>query len=231
MSVLEELEIEAVVSLGSWRWCDCVSFLASLLVHTGAGSDEDEQEIPKVRTKRKVSTISRSARGKTASIRTSKRRENRSLRWIQSSRKSEINSKTSVTRLSDLTLQMKAERESRLASSRAAPPIPEQKAVGNGITVMRFGAAKSPATERPVKAKTEIPAVKQTSYLPVAPWLVLFFLPASMLRSEENPFPFSLALKEAFASPNSYQRPAQGLFCTGQGRRKRQLGESGYSDR
>jgi hypothetical protein len=31
---------------------------------------------------------------------------------------------------------------------------------------MRFGAAKSPVTERPVKAKTEDPAVRQTSYLP-----------------------------------------------------------------
>ncbi len=37
--------------------------------------------------------------------------------------------------LSDLTLQMKAEKESRLAANRAAPPIPEQKAMGSGITV------------------------------------------------------------------------------------------------
>src|SRR5215510_5300263 len=67
--------------------------------------------------------------------------------------------------LSDLTLQMKAEKESRLAANRAAPPMPEQKAMGSGINVMRF-AAKSSAAERSVKAKTEVPAIRQTSYLP-----------------------------------------------------------------
>lgn len=82
--------------------------------------------------------------------------------------------------LSDLTLQMKAERESRVAAIKSAPPIPEQKAMGNGITVMRF-AAKSPVTERPVKAKIETQTVKQTSYVPGGRWPGLFFLPASML--------------------------------------------------
>ena len=78
--------------------------------------------------------------------------------------------------LSDLTLQMKEERESRLAASRAALPIPEQKAAGSGITVMRFGATKSPATERPVKAEDRSSSC-QTEFLifPVAPWPVLFF--------------------------------------------------------
>src|SRR5215475_8475190 len=52
--------------------------------------------------------------------------------------------KTVGDALSDLTLQMKAEKESRLAANRAAPPMPEQKAMGSGINVMRF-AAKSPA--------------------------------------------------------------------------------------
>src|ERR671919_990139 len=40
--------------------------------------------------------------------------------------------------LTDLTFQIKAEKESRLAASRAAPPVPEPKATGSGITVMRF---------------------------------------------------------------------------------------------
>ena len=116
--------------------------------------------------------------------------------------------------LSDLTLQMKAERESRLAASRAAPPIPEQKGMGSGITVMRF-AAKSPATERPVKAKAEAPAVRQTSYLPGGSMAHSVLLAGVDAPVGGKPFPVLLALKEAFASPNSYQVPLKGCFALG----------------
>jgi conjugal transfer pilus assembly protein TraB len=117
--------------------------------------------------------------------------------------------------LSDLTLQMKAEKESRLAVSRAALPNPEQKAMGSGITVMRFGAAKSPATERPVKAKTEAPAVRQTSYLPGGSMARSVLLTGVDAPVGGKPFPVLLALKEAFASPNSYQVPLKGCFALG----------------
>jgi Bacterial conjugation TrbI-like protein len=116
--------------------------------------------------------------------------------------------------LSDLTLQMKAEKESRVAASRAAPPIPEQKAIGSGITVMRF-AAKSPATERPIKAKTEAPAVRQTSYLPGGSMAYSILLTGVDAPVGGKPFPVLLALKEAFASPNSYQVPLKGCFALG----------------
>jgi conjugal transfer pilus assembly protein TraB len=117
--------------------------------------------------------------------------------------------------LSDLTLQMKAERESRLASSRTGPSIPEQKAMGSGITVMRFGAAKSPATERPVKAKAEAPAIRQTSYLPGGSMAHSVLLTGVDAPVGGKPFPVLLALKEAFASPNSYQVPLKGCFALG----------------
>jgi Bacterial conjugation TrbI-like protein len=116
--------------------------------------------------------------------------------------------------LSDLTLQMKAERESRLAASRAAPPIPEQQGIGSGITVMRF-AAKSPATEHPVKAKAEAPAVRQTSYLPGGSMAHSVLLTGVDAPVGGKPFPVLLALKEAFASPNSYQVPLKGCFALG----------------
>jgi conjugal transfer pilus assembly protein TraB len=116
--------------------------------------------------------------------------------------------------LSDLTLQMKAERESRLAAGRAALPIPEQKTIGSGITVMRF-AAKFPATERPVKAKTEAPAVRQTSYLPGGSMARSVLLTGVDAPVGGKPFPVLLALKEAFASPNSYQVPLKGCFALG----------------
>src|SRR5919106_2890661 len=51
--------------------------------------------------------------------------------------------KSTSDALTDLTFQIKAEKESRLAASRAAPPVPEQKAMGSGITVMRFAAKSS----------------------------------------------------------------------------------------
>ena len=117
--------------------------------------------------------------------------------------------------LSDLTLQMKAEKESRLAASRAAQPIPEQKAMGSGITVMRFGAAKSPATERPVKAKAEAPGIRQTSYLPGGSMARSVLLTGVDAPVGGKPFPVLLALKEAFASPNSYQVPLKGCFALG----------------
>ena len=116
--------------------------------------------------------------------------------------------------LSDLTLQMKAERESKLAASRTAPPIPEQKAMGSGITVLRFG-AKSPMTERPVKAKIETPSVKETSYLPGGSMARSVLLTGVDAPVGGKPFPVLLALKEAFASPNSYSVPLKGCFALG----------------
>ena len=115
--------------------------------------------------------------------------------------------------LSDLTVQMKAETESRLAAGKAAPRIPEQKA-GSGITVMRFGAAKSPVTERPVKA-TETPTVRQTSYLPGGSMARSVLLTGADAPVGGKPFPVLLALKEAFASPNSYSVPLKGCFALG----------------
>jgi conjugal transfer pilus assembly protein TraB len=109
---------------------------------------------------------------------------------------------------------MKAEKESRLAASRAAPPVPEQKAAGSGITVMRF-AAKSPAPERPLKAKTEAPAIRQTSYLPGGSMAHSVLLTGVDAPVGGKPFPVLLWLKEAFASPNSYQVPLKGCFALG----------------
>ena len=117
--------------------------------------------------------------------------------------------------LSDLTLQMKAEKESRLAANRSAPPIPEQRAMGSGITVIRFGAAKSPVTERSVKAKAEASAVRQTSYLPGGSMAHSVLLTGVDAPVGGKPFPVLLALKEAFASPNSYQVPLKGCFALG----------------
>jgi hypothetical protein len=116
--------------------------------------------------------------------------------------------------LADLTLQIKAEKESRLAASRAAPPVPEQKAMGSGITVMRFG-TKSPAVERHLKAKAEVPAIRQTSYLPGGSMAHSVLLTGVDAPVGGKPFPVLLALKEAFASPNSYQVPLKGCFALG----------------
>jgi Bacterial conjugation TrbI-like protein len=117
--------------------------------------------------------------------------------------------------LSDLTLQMKAEKESRLAASRATSPITEQKAMSSGITVMRFGAAKSSVSDRAVKAKTEAPIVRQTSYLPGGSMARSVLLTGVDAPVGGKPFPVLLALKAAFASPNSYQVPLKGCFALG----------------
>ena len=117
--------------------------------------------------------------------------------------------------LSDLTFEMKAERESRLAASRTVPSIPEQKAVGSGITVMRFGATKSAATALPVKAKAEAPGVRQTSYLPGGSMARSILLTGVDAPVGGKPFPVLLAFTEAFASPNSYQVPLKGCFALG----------------
>ena len=124
--------------------------------------------------------------------------------------------------LSDLTLQMKAEKESRLAASRAAPPIPEQKAMGSGITVMRF-AAKSPATERPVKAKAEAPAIRQTSYLPGGSMAHSVLLTGVDAPVGGKPFPVLLGSHGSLCLTEFLPGPAQGLFRAGQGRRECQL--------
>ena len=80
---------------------------------------------------------------------------------------------------------------------------------------MRFGAAKSPATERPVNAKAESPAVRQTSYLPGGSMARSVLLTGVDAPVGGKPFPVLLALKEAFASPNSYQVPLKGCFALG----------------
>jgi hypothetical protein len=113
--------------------------------------------------------------------------------------------------LSDLSLQMK---ESRLSASKSAPPIPEQKVTGSGITVMRF-AAKSPATEHPLKAKAEAPAIRRTSYLPGGSMAHSVLLTGVDAPVGGKPFPVLLAFTEAFASPNSYQVPLKGCFALG----------------
>jgi hypothetical protein len=123
--------------------------------------------------------------------------------------------KNSSDALSDLAFEIKAERESRLAASRTAPPIPEQKAMGSGITVMRFGAMKSPATALPVKAKADAPAVRQTSYLPGGSMARSVLLTGVDAPVGGKPFPVLLALTEAFASPNSYQVPLRGCVALG----------------
>jgi len=115
--------------------------------------------------------------------------------------------------LSDLTLQMKAEKESRLTAIKSLPPVPEQKPIANAITVMRF--AKSPATEQPVKAKTETPAVKLTSYLPGGSMARSVLLTGVDAPVGGKPFPVLLALRESFSSPNSYQVPLKGCFALG----------------
>jgi len=117
--------------------------------------------------------------------------------------------------LSDLTLQMKEERETRLAAIKTTPSIPDQKAMGSGITVLRFGTAKSAVTERPVKTKTENPTVKQTSYLPGGSMARSVLLTGADAPVGGKPFPVLLALKEAFASPNSYSVPLKGCFALG----------------
>jgi hypothetical protein len=117
--------------------------------------------------------------------------------------------------LSDLTLQMKVERESRLAAIKSAPSIPEQKATGSGIAVMRFGATKSSVTDRPVKTKTETQIVRQISYLPGGSMARSVLLTGADAPVGGKPFPVLLALKEAFASPNSYQVPLKGCFALG----------------
>jgi conjugal transfer pilus assembly protein TraB len=117
--------------------------------------------------------------------------------------------------LSDLSVQMKEERATRFATSRVTPPIPEQKSAGNGITVMRFGVTKSSVAERPGKTKAELPSVKQVSYLPGGSMARSVLLTGADAPVGGKPFPVLLALKEAFASPNSYQVPLKGCFALG----------------
>ena len=115
--------------------------------------------------------------------------------------------------LSDLTLQMKAEKESRLTAIKSLPPVPEQKPIANAITVMRF--SKSSTTERPVKAKSDALAVKFTPYLPGGSMARSVLLTGVDAPVGGKPFPVLLALREAFASPNSYQVPLKGCFALG----------------
>ena len=119
--------------------------------------------------------------------------------------------------LSALTLQMKEEREARLFASKAAPPLPEQKVTGGGITVLRFGTAKSPVIERPLKVKAETPTVRQTGYLPGGSMARSVLLTGVDAPVGGKPFPVLLALKDAFASPNSYRVPLKGCFGQGVG--------------
>ena len=82
MSVLDELKAKPWFpwALG----CGVLVILFWLLFWTTPDPipSKVEQRLRKLRIKRKVFTISRSARGRTASTRILKRRENRSLRWI-----------------------------------------------------------------------------------------------------------------------------------------------------
>jgi Bacterial conjugation TrbI-like protein len=117
--------------------------------------------------------------------------------------------------LSDLTVQMKEERATRLATSKVTPSIPDQKAAGSGIMVMRFGATKSLATERPGKTKAEVPGAKQVSYLPGGSMARSVLLTGADAPVGGKPFPVLLALREAFASPNSYSVPLKGCFALG----------------
>src|SRR5713226_338674 len=117
--------------------------------------------------------------------------------------------------LSDLSVQMKEERATRLATSKVTPPILEQKSAGNGITVMRFGVMKSSIAERPGKTKAEVPSVKQVSYLPGGSMARSVLLTGADAPVGGKPFPVLVALKEAFASPNSYSVPLKGCFALG----------------
>lgn len=117
--------------------------------------------------------------------------------------------------LSDLSVQMKEERATRLATSKVTPSIPDQKAAGSGIMVMRFGATKSLATERPGKTKAEVPGAKQVSYLPGGSMARSVLLTGADAPVGGKPFPVLLALREAFASPNSYSVPLKGCFALG----------------
>jgi hypothetical protein len=116
--------------------------------------------------------------------------------------------------LSDLTAQMKEERATRLATSKVTLSIPDQKAAGNGITVMRFGATKS-TTERPGKTEAAVPGLKRVSYLPGGSMARSVLLTGVDAPVGGKPFPVLLALNEAFASPNSYSVPLKGCFALG----------------
>jgi hypothetical protein len=117
--------------------------------------------------------------------------------------------------LSDLTVQMKEERDFRRSPLKAPAPIPEQKAAGNGITVIRFGVTKSSVAERPGKTKAEVPSVRQVSYLPGGSMARSVLLTGADAPVGGKPFPVLVALKEAFASPNSYRVPLKGCFALG----------------
>jgi hypothetical protein len=116
--------------------------------------------------------------------------------------------------LSDLMAQMKEERATRLATSKVTLSIPDQKAAGNGITVMRFGATKS-TTERPGKTEAAVPGLKRVSYLPGGSMARSVLLTGVDAPVGGKPFPVLLALNEAFASPNSYSVPLKGCFALG----------------
>ena len=74
--------------------------------------------------------------------------------------------------LSELSLQMKEERDRDV--QQLNPPIPEQKAPGNGITVMRFGVTKSSVTERPRKPELKFLISNKSLIFPAARWRVRF---------------------------------------------------------
>ena len=115
--------------------------------------------------------------------------------------------------LSDLTMQLKAERD--FSRSATKGPALDQKAAGNGITVMRFGITKSSAAERPGRTKAEISSVKQVSYLPGGSMARSVLLTGADAPVGGKPFPVLVALKEAFASPNSYNVPLKDCFALG----------------
>ena len=115
--------------------------------------------------------------------------------------------------LSDLTFQMKAERESRLAAGRAALPFPSKKRgqwnYGDALCGEVFSDGAS------CQSKGRSPSC-QTDLLP--PRRLHGPLCSSYRRrcsGRRKTFSRPLALKEAFASPNSYQVPLKGCFALG----------------
>jgi conjugal transfer pilus assembly protein TraB len=117
--------------------------------------------------------------------------------------------------LADLSLQMKEQKESRIAAARTPPPMIDQKAPGNGITVMRFGPTKSSLMVPSTKAKAEARLPKPVSYLPGGSMARSILLTGADAPVGGKPFPVLVALNEAFTSPNSYSVPLKGCFALG----------------
>ncbi len=95
-----------------------------------------------------------------------------------------------------------------------ASPLSEQKAVGGGINVQRFGESK--AAERPREVKP-VPqsSPRPTTYLPGGSMARSILLTGVDAPVGGKPFPVLIALREAFNAPNSYRLPLKGCFALG----------------